>query len=71
MGYIHNFGPVDLFVDLISLNNLAAISLSSTAKFPSNNQFSSSNPTTSCLMRLKISGQIDLDLMNMFTPCQI
>ena len=29
------------------------------------------NPTTGCLICLKISGQIDLDLINSFTPCQI
>ena len=39
-----------------------------TAKFPSDYQFRGSNPTTGYLIHLKISGQIDLHLINNFTP---
>ena len=78
-GSIVHFGHVDLFLGLTLLYIIAVYSLSLTIiifkiitkkrqNFLKITISEGSNPTTECPIHLKISGQIDLDLMNNITP---
>ena len=81
-GSIDNFGQIDLFVDLTLLNIFANNSLSVSIiifKIITKNCKISIKSSiqgyytwkTSYPLRLKISGQVDLDLINTLTSCLI